>query len=665
MHRAKTAMLLFARASYADASEWRIKMLNQIISSSIIIFVVLSIRSLYGKYIGQRLKYALWLIIAVKLLIPMPFENPINVINYFPSENNTVVRIMDNKISEDISAIATENTQPMSSINEENEKTSPINNNDTIAKTESIKPTVSIKDKASRVQILKWIWIIGIVFFTGYLLISNIIFSAKLRRKRKYTGKYRDALPVYKTPLVHSPCLFGIIKPAIYLPDGWRISEKYRDYILLHEWIHCRHKDMIWSLIRSICLIIYWFHPLVWISYILSKRDCETACDEGVMAELGDDNKADYCRMLVDICAMLSKDSRNYLLMQELRGGHREMKTRLSLLIKKSLPMTWMIILVAAISLGAVGCTFGTGTVTNTESYHEKEQPIIMDESEETVTSVSVTETKLDLTQGIGADGAMLYYADENRIIFGGSFGLFVYDTVDQKMLRSLDLVTIGCSYTQGDKYCEIQVSEDGQKVYLHPKNMADMYIYDVEKNSLKKEPYDLTGISLYSGIEEDNGSAIYQTPEGQEQLFLSHSWAEIGQLGYGKYTSRQNGPESVKKFFVPDEYNKAPLLTSSDLRGLKKAEMMFRGRMYTCDSTEALQKLEKVTSKTKVIKGVPGCPFQDALYLTKEDGSVGVIYPATDSCNVILTADGYVEFGNSDNSELWDILGWNPKDLW
>ena len=92
----------------------------------------------------------------------------------------------------------------------------------------------------------------------------------------------------------------------------------------------------------------------------------------------------------------------------------------------------------------------------------------------------------------------MLYYADEKRIIFGGSFGLFIYDTVNLKMLRSVDLVAIGCSYTQGDKYCEIQVSEDGQQVYLHPMNVTDMYIYDVEKNSLKKEAYDLTGVSIY-----------------------------------------------------------------------------------------------------------------------------------------------------------------------
>lgn len=54
------------------------------------------------------------------------------------------------------------------------------------------------------------------------------------------------------------------------------------------------------------------------------------------MVELGDDKKADYCRMLVDICAMLSKDSRNYLLMQELRGGALGNEDEIILIDKKA-----------------------------------------------------------------------------------------------------------------------------------------------------------------------------------------------------------------------------------------------------------------------------------------------------------------------------------------
>ena len=90
----------------------------------------------------------------------------------------------------------------------------------------------------------------------------------------------------------------------------------------------------------------------------------------------------------------------------------------------------------------------------------------------------------------------------------------------------------------------------------------------------------------------------------------------------------------------------------------------MFQGRLYTCDSPEALQELERMISKAEVIKGYPACPFEDALYLTKEDGSMGVIYPATDSSNAILTADGFIGFDSYDNSELWDILGWDSEIL-
>lgn len=643
-------------------------MLNQIISSSVMILLILLIRSLYGKYIGQRFKYVLWLVIAVKLLIPMPFENPINIINFFPSESSTAVRSIDTNKSSNISAIEMERKKQASLENEESEKKIPANNDHTISETKTEKsiPTksnVSTGNNVSIVQIIKRIWIIGIACFTSYLLLGNVIFGFKLRRKRKDIGKYRDILPVYVTPLVHSPCLFGIMYPAIYLPDDWKLNEKYIKYIYLHEWVHYRHKDMIWSLIRSICLIIYWFYPLVWICYILSQRDCETACDEGVMAELGDDKKIEYCRMLVDICTILSKNNRNYLFMQELKGGHREMKKRLSLLIKKSSPMAWMVLLVVAISVGAAGCTFGTRAVPDTEANQKKVQPISKNALEEKKSSISVTEANPDLTQSTGADGALLYYADEKRIIFGGYFGLYVYDTVNQKMLRSVDLDAIGCSHTQGDEYCEILASKDGQKVYLHPIHMTDMYVYDVEKNSLEKRPHDLTGISLYSGIEEDHVTAAYKTSEGREKLFLYNIFEEIGQLGYGKYIRGKNTPLPVKRFFVPEEYNKAPLLASSDLHRFIKAEMMFHGEMRTCESTERLQKLEKIISKTNDISE-PACPFFDALYLTKEDGSMGVIYPATDSCNSLLTADGYVEFGTSDNSRFWKLLGWDPRDL-
>lgn len=114
----------------------------------------------------------------------------------------------------------------------------------------------------------------------------------------------------------------------------------------------------------------------------------------------------------------------------------------------------------------------------------------------------------------------------------------------------------------------------------------------------------------------------------------------------------------------VPEEYNTAPLLSLSELHDLKKAEIMIQGKLDTCDSAESLRELEELICDAEIMKGAPACPFEVALYFAREDGSVGMIYPATDSCNILLTSDGYVKYGDSDNSEFWKLLGWEPERL-
>ncbi len=47
---------------------------------------------------------------------------------------------------------------------------------------------------------------------------------------------------------------------------------------------HARHLDPFWSLLRSVCLAVYWFDPLVWSAAAGSKADGELACDEAVHA---------------------------------------------------------------------------------------------------------------------------------------------------------------------------------------------------------------------------------------------------------------------------------------------------------------------------------------------------------------------------------------------
>ena len=57
-------------------------MINHIINSTLLLLFLLMLSVCLEKRIDPRLKYALWLLAVVKLLIPLPaFETPMSVLN--------------------------------------------------------------------------------------------------------------------------------------------------------------------------------------------------------------------------------------------------------------------------------------------------------------------------------------------------------------------------------------------------------------------------------------------------------------------------------------------------------------------------------------------------------------------------------------------------------
>ncbi|WP_291648335.1 hypothetical protein [Clostridium sp.] len=97
---------------------------------------------------------------------------------------------------------------------------------------------------------------------------------------------------------------------------------------------------------------------------------------------------------------------------------------------------------------------------------------------------------KVSLDENIGSDMIQLDYASENRIIFHGHFGLFLYDLNDKKIIRNIDLESNNINYNQGDNYCDVSVSKDGNIVKLHNISSEEMYVYNIEENSLIKCDY-------------------------------------------------------------------------------------------------------------------------------------------------------------------------------
>ena len=90
---------------------------------------------------------------------------------------------------------------------------------------------------------------------------------------------------VLRTPFLSSPCLDGLRRPAILLPED--AEENLRE-TFVHELAHLTRRDGLWNLLRQAATALFWVQPLLW---LLSKRLEETAeevCDDFVV-EFGAD----------------------------------------------------------------------------------------------------------------------------------------------------------------------------------------------------------------------------------------------------------------------------------------------------------------------------------------------------------------------------------------
>ena len=99
------------------------------------------------------------------------------------------------------------------------------------------------------------------------------------------------------------------------------------------------------------------------------------------------------------------------------------------------------------------------------------------EESSAKKNKIEPTIPKVTTQQDVGADMVMLDFASDDKIIFHGYFGLFVYDLNTEKITQSIDT-------------CVVTVNKDGSEVNLHPISSENMYVYKLDDNTLEKKVY-------------------------------------------------------------------------------------------------------------------------------------------------------------------------------
>ncbi|HOJ12386.1 MAG TPA: M56 family metallopeptidase [Clostridiales bacterium] len=327
-----------------------------VINSSLLILIVLALRYVLKGKISSRLRYALWIPVLLRLLIPINFGgSAISIMNMFPSGNQTV-----GSTGESLGYISNVQTA-FSATNEYNSSTLDSSQNDTYNMNPNLNtnPNPGTLDKKfSWIFVAKTIWLAGIVIFGMSFLISNVVFFCRLKKSRIKADIDGYPLTIYNTDSVPTPCMYGLLRPAIYVTSEVLGNEIVLRYVLEHETTHWQHKDHIWSLLRCMCLALHWYNPLVWVAAIYSIQDAELSCDEATIKRIGEVDRTEYGRTLIGLtCA---KRSANTLLVAAttMTGSKKSIKERITLIAKKPKMAIYTLIAVLLIAAIAVGCTF-------------------------------------------------------------------------------------------------------------------------------------------------------------------------------------------------------------------------------------------------------------------------------------------------------------------
>ncbi len=511
------------------------------ISSTICLLAFLLLRHVMKGRVSLQLQYALWVIVALRLLVPFTLGN-----TTFSFEN---VRFSSEQNQSSLLE------QPM---REQSNNTTSLNHLNPQITHQEVKQTIeshrvsnqsdTSPKKIALTVVIKSVWIIGMIGCLLLVSIQNLRFYCRLKRSRTYIGSTANQLQIYMVKWIPSPCLFGIKHPSIYIPSDGIYTEEQKNHIIIHEVTHARHKDHWWAAVRLACLIVHWYNPIVWIGAYLSRQDGELAYDASVIAQLGDEKRHAYGATLLTMSSFSRKQAAPFCGVTTMSFGKREMRERI-MHIKKTpkIIISSMVLLMVCIGLIIV-CTF-TGAKTDSKAAINTESKAVTNTESTAVTNtenpkeskelIPITKAEVTSYTKFGADGPAIDYADNRIVIFHDYFGLFVYDIQQYKIVASLNLNSIGCEATQGDQYCEVMVSKNGDIVYLHPMSESEMYVYQWSEETLEKRTYEQTIISdrfkefieINEVVEEINS---YVSPLA---AVITNSQGEV-QYGYLQSTS-------------------------------------------------------------------------------------------------------------------------------
>lgn len=106
--------------------------------------------------------------------------------------------------------------------------------------------------------------------------------------------------------LCDSPMTIGVFKSTILFPtsDKLNLGENDNKYILKHELIHIKNKDLLLKFLSLAALAIHWYNPICYLLYFELRNICEIKCDYDIIKGTDDTQRQRYSHLIINLaCA--------------------------------------------------------------------------------------------------------------------------------------------------------------------------------------------------------------------------------------------------------------------------------------------------------------------------------------------------------------------------
>ncbi|MCI7131959.1 MAG: GerMN domain-containing protein [Lachnospiraceae bacterium] len=309
-----------------------LQILEMSVTAGYCILVVFVLRLLI-KRLPKLYSYLLWIVVYFRLICPVSMSSVFSL-----------VRVQPQGISEKLGA------QPHANISNGTEQAGHVV--ETVAGHAVKIPldtglAVSANPMQAIISMAAFIWIVVALLLILYNICSLI--RLKIGLKRATLVSKEKNCTIYTADCIGTPFVVGLFLPQIYIPAG--LGENEKSYVLAHEKTHVRRKDYLIKQLAFLVTCIYWFHPLVWLTFYLMCQDMEMACDEFVIRSFNGETKKDYSMTLLSLA-----QERHSLKGSPLAFGEGSIKKRIMNVLHYKKPTFWvsvaMVILLVAVLIG-------------------------------------------------------------------------------------------------------------------------------------------------------------------------------------------------------------------------------------------------------------------------------------------------------------------------